>query len=159
MISGGRGSSRPPPRAESYRWVFFSYHSDHFCDITDQISGPKFFFSFSIWKKLSRRPSNLVDIIVPLESPRRDASNAPPFGGTKCARGRSYERLSVDFCDFFLTPSPEKPVLLKKSCVDPQTVDVGRRGTGWAIQRCIVVPSAFINKKPVGQATAEKCTF
>ena len=129
MISGGRGSSRPPPRAEGYRWVFFSYQSDHFCDITDQISGPKKKISkkmVSFWKKLSRRPSNLVDILVPLESPRRDASNAPPFGGTKCARGRSYERFTVDFCDFFSTPPSFKPFLTVHRT---PIIAFGRRGS------------------------------
>ena len=55
----------------------------------------KKYFSFST--KVAILFWNWVTIFTPMESPRPSASTGGTIGGTKCARGRSYEPFCVDF--------------------------------------------------------------
>ena len=109
--------------------------------------------------KFTPKVWNFPKIFSLLESPRPSASTYTPFGGTKCQRGRSYERSKVDFGDFGPTPASIKPVSHLNGLTFLNAGQSIGRGFGRAIQKSIRHLGSVRWKKSYGRKTADFAIF
>mgnify|MGYP006778551437 FL=1 len=109
--------------------------------------------------KFTPKVWNFPKIFSPLESPRPSASTYTHFGGTKCQRGRSYERSKVHFRDFWPTGPSFKPFSHPNGLIATNLGHTVGRGIGGAIQKSIRHLGSVRWKKSYGRKTADFSIF
>ena len=109
--------------------------------------------------KFTPKVWNFPPNFSPPESPRPSASTYTHFGGTKCQRGRSYERSKVYFGDFWPTPPFVKPFSHPNGLTFLNAGQSVGRGFGRAIQKSIRHLGSVRWKKSYGRKTADFSIF